>query len=81
MLNNCFAVSNLTRHNIKDIDNQAENKVQKFLSRVNASTKKEFAYFRNFMTNLKESPTETEFKKDLTEYLTRIAELAKSPQT
>jgi len=81
MLNNCFAVINLTRHNIKDIDNQAENKVQKFLSQVNASTKKEFAYFRNFMTNLKESPTETEFKKDLTEYLTRIAELAKSPQT
>lgn len=77
MLNNCFAISNLTRHKIKDIDNQAENKVQKFLSQVDASMKKEFSHFRNFMANLKENPTETQFKKDLTEYLTITTELAK----
>jgi len=77
MLNNCFAISNLTRHKIKDIDNRAENKVQKFLSQVNASMKKEFRYFRNLMANLKEDPNETQFKKDLAEYLTRTIELAK----
>jgi len=77
MLNNCFALSNLKRHNIKDINNQAENKVQRFLSQVNTSMQEEFAYFRNLMTNLKENPTETEFRKDLNEYLTRIVGLAK----
>jgi len=77
MLNNCFAISNLTRHNIKDIDNKAENKVQKFLSETNDAMKKEFPYLQHFMMNLKEKPTETQFKKDLTEYLTRIVELAK----
>ena len=78
MLNNCFAISNLTRHNIKDIDNQAENKAQKFLSQINASMKKEFTYFRNFMTNLKENPAETQFNKDLTEYLTRTVKLTQT---
>ncbi len=77
MLNNCFATSNLTRHNIPDINNQAENKVQKFLSQTNHSMKKEFSYFRNFMANLKEDITEKEFEKDLTEYLARIVRLAK----
>lgn len=76
MLDNCFAVSNLTRHKIEDIDNQAGNKIQKFRSQVDASMKKEFTYFRNFMTNLNENPTETQFKKDLTEYLTRTIKLA-----
>jgi len=76
ILNNCFAISNLKRHKINDIDNQAENKIQKFLSQVNPSTKEEFTYFRNFMTNLKENPIETQFKKDLTEYLTRTVKLA-----
>jgi len=76
MLSNCFAISNLKRHNIKDIDNQAENKVQKFLSQTSNQMKKGFAYF-DFMTNLKENTTEKEFEKDLTEYLTRIIIFAK----
>jgi len=77
MLNNCFAISNLARHSIKDVNNQAENKVQKFLSQIDDSMRNEFAYFRNFMTNLKENPTEEEFEEDLTEYLTRIIKLVK----
>jgi len=76
MLNNSFAISNLARHKIKDIDNQAENKIQEFLSQINPSMKKEFTYFRNFMANLIENPTETLFKKDLAEYLARTIELA-----
>ena len=53
MLNNCFAMSNLARHKILDIDNQAKNTVQRFLSKVNGRMRSEFAYFRNLMTNLK----------------------------
>lgn len=77
MLNNCFAISNLTRHKIPDINNQAEAKVQKFLSKVNDKLKNESRYFISFMTNLEENPAPARFEKDLTEYLTRIIELAK----
>jgi len=77
MLNNCFAVSNLARHRIPDIDNQVENAVQRFLLNINGRTKSEFAYFRSFMTNLKEDITQEQFEKDLAEYLTRTTLLAK----
>jgi hypothetical protein len=77
MLNNCFAVSNLARHKIPDIDNQVENAAQRFLSKVNGRMRSEFSYFRNFMTDLTEDVTRERFDKDLTEYLTRITLLAK----
>lgn len=77
MLNNCFAISDLTRHNIEDVDNKAKHAIQEFLSQTDESMRKEFAYFRNFMANLKENPTQEEFEKDLADYLSRIVELAK----
>jgi hypothetical protein len=77
MLNNCFAVSNLARHKIPDIDNQVENAAQKFLSEANVRIRSEFAYFHNFMTNLPEDVTREQFEKDLTEYLTKITQLTK----
>lgn len=77
MLNNCFAISNLARHRILDIDNQAEYAVQRFLSKANERMRSEFTYFRNFMTNLTEEVTGEQFEKDLTEYLTTIIRVAK----
>lgn len=77
MLNNCFALSNLTRHEIPDINNQAETKTQKLLSQVTDKLRKESTYFRNFMTNLARDPTPEQFEQDLSEYLKRIVELAK----
>ena len=76
MLDNCFALSNMIRHNVPDINNQAENKVEKFLSQTNERLKEEFTYFKDFMTNLKENITEKEFEEDLTAYLMKIIELA-----
>ena len=35
MLNNCFALSNMIRHHVPDVNNRAENRVQKFLSHAN----------------------------------------------
>jgi hypothetical protein len=75
MLDNCFALSSMIRHNVPDIGNQAENKAQKFLTQTNERIKKEFVYLKDFMTNLKESITEKEFEKSLTDYLIRIVEL------
>jgi len=77
MLNNCFAISNLTRHKIPDIDNRAENTVQEFLSKVEGRMKSEFAYLRNFMASLAEGVTGEQFEKALAEYLLRITRLAK----
>jgi len=77
MLNNCFAISNLARHGIPDLGSQAERAVQKFLSQVDDRIRNEFAYLRNFMTNLEENPAPQQFEKDLTEYLTRITRLTK----
>lgn len=77
MLNNCFALSNLARHKIPDIDGQVENAVQKFLSKVNGRMRREFAYFRKFMTDLAEDITQKQFEKDLAEYLTKMTLLAK----
>jgi hypothetical protein len=76
VLNNCFAISNMQRHAIADIKNQAENKVQSFLSQVDDAIKKEFIYFRSFMFSLKENVTEAEFEKALMDYLNRIIRLA-----
>ncbi len=75
MLNNCFAVSNLARHKIPDIDNQVENTVQRFLSNADRQMRSEFAYFRGFMTSLREDIALEQFEKGLTEYLTRITRL------
>jgi hypothetical protein len=75
MLDNCFALSSMIRHNVPDVNNQAENKVQKFLTQTNERMKKEFPYFKDFMTNLKENITEKEFEKNLTDYLIRIVKL------
>jgi len=77
MLNNCFAVSNLVRHKIPDIDSQVENAAQRFLSRVDERMSGEFVFFRGFMTSLNEDITREQFEKDLAEYLTRITRLAK----
>ena len=77
MLNNCFAISNMMRHGVRDVDNRAEKAIERFLSRADDPMKKDFAHFKDLMMNLKEDTTEKEFEKDLTEYLTRILEAVK----
>jgi hypothetical protein len=78
MLNNCFALSNLARHKIPDIDNQVENVVQRFLLKVDERMRSEYVYFRKFMASLAEDVTREQFGKDLAEYLTRIVQLTKT---
>jgi len=77
MLSNCFALSNMVRHNVPDVNDQAEKNVQKFLSQTSMPIREGFLYFKTFMTGLKEEVTEKEFEEMLIDYLTRITELAK----
>jgi len=76
LLDNCFALSNIVRHNIPDPNHEAENKAQSFLSQTSKEISDTFAYIEAFMTNLKENVTEKEFAESLTNYLTRIVDLA-----
>jgi hypothetical protein len=76
MLDNCFALSDMIRHNVPDINNQAENKAEKFLTQTNERMKEEFTYFKDFMVNLRENITEKEFEEELTDYLMKIIGLA-----
>jgi hypothetical protein len=76
MLNNCFALSDMIRHNVPDVNDEAEKKVERFLSHTDERMKREFAYIKSLMIRLKESITDKEFEKSLTEYLTRIVKLA-----
>jgi hypothetical protein len=80
MLNNCFAFSNLTRHKIKDIDNQVQKAVERFLSQTDEDMKEAHLYFKDFMTNLKEDVSEQQFENDLTEYLNKVIKLARQTQ-
>jgi hypothetical protein len=75
MLNNCFAVSNLERHKIKDVGNRVAAANQKFLNAFDSEVLEEFAYFNNFMVNLKEDVTDSEFRKQISEYVHCFLEL------
>jgi hypothetical protein len=77
MLNNCFVLSDMVRHKVPDINGRAETKIEEFLAHTNDRMKNEFSYFREFMTNLKEDPTEAEFEEGLTAYLQRIITCAR----
>lgn len=78
MLNNCFVLSNMMRHGLRDIENRASNKVKKFLSKADEHLRNEFPYFKDYMINLKDNPCEEEFEKSLIDYLVRTIELANS---
>jgi len=75
MLNNCFAVSNLERHKMKDAGNKVAATNQKFLDTFDPEVSEEFAYFKNFMVNLKEDVTDSEFREQISEYAHRFLEL------
>jgi len=75
MLNNCFAVSNLERHKIKDAGNKVAAANRKLLDAFGLEVSEEFAYFKNFMVNLKEHITDSEFREQISEYAHRFLEL------
>ncbi len=76
MLRNSFALSNMARHNIPDTGSKAKAVNRKFLSKGGSGAFGQFEYFYRLMLNLKEEISEEEYRRLLTEYLTRIVELA-----
>jgi hypothetical protein len=72
MLNNSFALSNMQRHNISDENQRAKMRNNTFLSRINSNAAKEFSYFNDFMVGLREQVTDSEFQREMREYLGRF---------
>ena len=76
MLSNCFVLSNMERHRVTGVDDLAEKKAKKFLSRSHKRMSEEFLHIRDYMVNLRENPTENEFEEGLSDYLRRVIRLA-----
>ncbi len=75
MLNNAFAMSNMERHGVEDIDGKAENLNKQFLTKANSNLSKGFDYFIRLMTHLEEDVSEEDFRKILREYLDHFVRL------
>jgi ketosteroid isomerase-like protein len=78
MLTNCFAASNLQRHDVKDSEAKLERRIQSYLSKTDDVMKRQFAYFRGYMTGLEKEVDEEKFKKGLSVYLEHVIEAART---
>ena len=78
MLTNCFAVSNLQRHNVKDSEAKLERRIQSCMSNIDDVMKRQFAYFRGYMTRLEKEADGEQFGKDLSVYLEHVIETART---
>ncbi len=72
MANNARAISQMTRHEIEDIDGRAETLNEKFLHLAPPEISTQYEYFLNTMINLKEDITPEEYRSLLSEYLSRF---------
>jgi len=79
MLRNSFALSNMARHGVPDIENRAAGLNKRFLSQLPAGATAAFEYFRKVMMGLREDVTGSEFGRLLNEYLNRFVEEAERP--
>ncbi len=76
MLRNSFALSNMSRHRIPDIEQRARRMNEKLLSAIPADMSKSFEYFQKVMASLKEDVTQSEFRTLLGDYLETFVILA-----
>ncbi len=76
MLRNSFALSNMARHGVPDLGDQAQGANERFLSRLPLGMAMMFPYFYKVMMGLREDVTEKEFKGILGDYLEKFVELA-----
>ena len=70
LLNNCFAISNMERHEMPQSQiEKVKSNNSRFLNQIKPTAAKQFDYFNKFMVGLKEDISEAEFRKQMTEYL------------
>ncbi len=79
MLRNSFALSNMSRHGIPDIEQRARRINEKLLSAIPADMSKSFEYFHRVMVGLRQNVTESEFRTILGDYLGRFLLVVEGP--
>jgi len=72
MANNARAIRQMARHEIEDTDGRAEAMNEQFLHLVSSEISTQYEYFLNTMINLKETITQEEYRRLLSEYLRRF---------
>ncbi len=75
LLNNCFALSDMERHQIPDADGAARSKNERYLSNLGDNASQRFEYFHRFMVGLPEEIAEAKFKAGLRQYLEAFLDL------
>jgi len=76
LLNNCFAVSNMERHEITEGQiEKAKVSNDRFLNRIKPGAAMRFSFFNRFMVGLKEDVSEAEFHEQMSEYLRDFLDL------
>ena len=78
MLNNAFALSNMERHSIPDIDFRGRDANLKFLYAINPKAAEHFGYFSRFMVKMREDIDERMFKEMMLEYIREFTEVVKA---
>ena len=69
MLNNSFALSNMERHSVPDVNFRGRDANLKFLYGINHEAAEYFGYFNRLMVTMQEDITEKDFKKLMKEYV------------
>lgn len=77
IVSTAFAQANLERHKVRDNNRKVEKAVEEFLSKVDTQMVGYYPYFKNFMLNLPERITETEFGSMMVEYIQKFIELTR----
>lgn len=75
MVNNARAIAQMKRHKITDLGGKALASNERLLAQLPKNASSQFQYFTNLMVNLKESITEEEYRRLLTEYLKKFLEI------
>lgn len=69
MAHNARAIAQMTRHKIDDVGRVAAKANESFLDQVTPNIAKEYDYFRDTLTNLRENMTADEYRKLLAAYV------------
>jgi len=76
MLHNARAIAQMRRHHVEDVGEAATKSNKEFLVQLPPDMAREFDFFRDRLENLKENITREEYRRLLSEYLSKFLSIA-----
>ena len=80
MAHNARAIAQMARHGVEDTGGRAAHSSRAFLDQVSPDIAKQFDYFRNTLSNLREGMSADEYRALLAKYLGRFVDVAERKQ-